>query len=110
MLTWALTSLEELNSSSKFSQGGATKVSIVVILLWDNDMFGTGGPIFKLVMVDSSLAWGVTCQVVVMAALAIFPLTPAGLSSRAYRFALLGSVIACAHSLYQQHQVCDSTH
>jgi hypothetical protein len=42
--------------------------------------------------------------VVVMAALAIFPLTPAGLSSRAYRFALLGSVIACAHSLYQQHQ------
>ncbi len=65
---------------------------------------------FKLVMVDSSLAWGVTCQVVVMAALAIFPLTPAGLSSRAYRFALLGSVIACAHSLYQQHQVCDSTH
>jgi hypothetical protein len=55
-------------------------------------------------MVDSSLAWGVTCQVVVMAALAIFPLTPAGLSSRAYRFALLGSVIACGHSLYQQHQ------
>jgi hypothetical protein len=48
--------------------------------------------------------------VVVMAALAIFPLTPAGLSSRAYRFALLGSVIACGHSLYQQHQVFDSTH
>lgn len=45
-------------------------------------------------------------QVVVMALVAFFPFSPRGLSDRAYRLALVGSAISCAHGLYQQIRVC----
>ncbi|KAL2610049.1 hypothetical protein R1flu_028622 [Riccia fluitans] len=41
--------------------------------------------------------------VVVMAVVAIFPFVPRGLGDRAYRFALLGTAVACSHSLYSAH-------
>ncbi|KAL3678381.1 hypothetical protein R1sor_021337 [Riccia sorocarpa] len=38
--------------------------------------------------------------VLVMAIVALFPLVPRGLGDRAYRFTLLGTALACSHSLY----------
>jgi len=40
--------------------------------------------------------------VVVMALVAYFPFSSRGLSDRAYRLALVGSAVSCAHGLYQQ--------
>ncbi|KAG6545678.1 hypothetical protein Mapa_012863 [Marchantia paleacea] len=41
--------------------------------------------------------------VLVMAILALFPFLPRGLGDRAYRFTLLGTAVACGHSLYSAY-------
>lgn len=41
--------------------------------------------------------------VLIMTILTMFPFVPRGLGDRAYRFALVGTALACAHSLYSEY-------
>ncbi|CAM6091059.1 unnamed protein product [Calypogeia fissa] len=43
--------------------------------------------------------------VLIMTILTMFPFVPRGLGDRAYRFALVGTALACAHSLYSQYGI-----
>jgi hypothetical protein len=43
--------------------------------------------------------------VLIMTIVTMFPFVPRGLGDRAYRFALVGTGLACAHSLYSQYGI-----